>query len=227
MRCAIVDDDEVSRAVLQQYVQQHGDLELVATCASAIEAARVLRSERVDLLYLDIEMPDMSGLDLIRSLESRPEVILVSGKESYALEAFQLDVTDYLLKPIQYAQFLRATTRAQRRLPVRARPVSNRHIFVRFDGRLTKLDLQDVLRIEARGDTVLVHTPRQVYPVTATMKSIESSLPEADFVRVHRSHIVRIDRIVDIEETNLVIGRDVVPVSSSYRTGLMRRLRTL
>jgi DNA-binding LytR/AlgR family response regulator len=227
MRCMIVDDDDLSRAVLEQYVRQHGELDLVASCSSAVEAARLLRHEPVDLLYLDVEMPQMTGLDLIRTLDPRPQVILVTGKATYAAEAFELEVTDYLVKPIEYPQFLRATLRAQRRHAGPAGTASDRHIFVRYDGRLTKLDLHDVLRVEAKGDTVMVHTVKRVYQVTATMKAIENSLPAQDFARVHRSHIVRIDQIVDIEEANLVVGRDIVPVSASYRPALMRRLRTL
>jgi two-component system, LytTR family, response regulator len=229
MRCAVVDDDNVSRTVLERYVRQHGDLELVASCASAVEAARVLRHTPVDLLYLDVEMPEMSGLDLLRSLEVRPAVILVTGNQEYAVQAFELEVTDFLVKPVDYPQFLRATERARRRLaaPIPVPAPTDRQIFVRFDGRLTKLALDTVLRVEAKGDTVLVHTAKRVYPVTATMKAVESSLPAADFVRVHRSHIVRLDQIVDIEENNLVIGRDVIPISASYRPGLLRRLRTL
>ena len=227
MRCAIVDDDDVSRAVLKKYVNQHGDLELVITCASAVEAVRELRQTEVDLMYLDVEMPEMTGLELMRSLDKCPQVILVTSKEGYALEAIELEVTDYLVKPIEYSQFLKATARAQRRHAQPPAPISDKHIFVRYDGRLTKLDLQDVVRIEAKGDAIMVHTTKTVYQVSATMKAIEASLPEADFVRVHRSHIVRIDRIVDIEETNLVIGRDVIPVSASHRAGLLRRLRTL
>jgi DNA-binding LytR/AlgR family response regulator len=226
IRCLIVDDDEISRVLLQRYVQQHGGLELVASCGSAIEAARVLRESRPQLVYLDVEMPEMSGLDLIRSVAVRPEIILVTGSESYALQAFELEVTDYLVKPVSYADFLRATTRALRRLESPA-PAAGDHLFVRFEGRLTKVDLADVLRVEAEGDTILIHTPKQVYRVTSTMKAIEGSLPDSDFVRVHRSHIVRIDRIVDIEEGNLVVGRDVVPVSASYRPNLLGRLRTL
>jgi len=227
MRCGIVDDDDVSRAVLQRYVKQHGEIELAVVCSSAVEAARLLRSENVDLLYLDVEMPEMTGLELIRSLDVRPEIILVTGKEGYAIEAFALEVTDYLVKPIEYPQFLRATNRALKRLERTPAPISDRHLFVRLDGRLTKLDLQEVVRVEAKGDTVLVHTPKRAFQVTATMKAIERSLPEGEFVRVHRSHIVRIDQIVDIEETNLVLGRDVIPISASYRPGLLRRLRTL
>jgi DNA-binding LytR/AlgR family response regulator len=226
IRCMIVDDDELSRVLLQRFVRQHGGLELVASCGSAVEAARVLRDDQPQLVYLDVEMPEMSGLDLIRSVESRPEVILVTGTESYALEAFELEVTDYLVKPVSYAHFLRATTRALRRLD-RPAAAAGDHLFLRFEGRLTKVDLDDVVRVEAERDSVLFHTAKQVYRVTATMKAIEETLPDADFVRVHRSHIVRIDRIIDIEEGNLVVGRDVIPVSASYRPGLLGRLRTL
>jgi DNA-binding LytR/AlgR family response regulator len=228
VRCMVVDDDAVSSAVLQRYILQHGDLALVASCSSAIEAERVLRSTPVDLLYLDVEMPEMTGLELVRALTVRPEIVLVTGKESYAAEAYSLEVADYLVKPIEYSAFLRATARVQKRLEsTQPAKRASGFIFVRSGGRLTRLDLTEVLRVEAKGDAVLVHTPKKAYQVTATMKAVEASLPDSDFVRVHRSHIVRIDQIVDIEETNLVVGREVIPISASYRPALLRQLRTL
>jgi len=209
-------------------VREYGELELVASCCSALEAVRVLRTHAVDLLYLDVEMPDMTGFELVRSMKAKPEVILVTGNQAYAVGAFELEVTDFLVKPIEYSSFLRATERARRHAGSTDAPtVSERNIFVRFEGRLTKVDIPDIIRVEAQGDSVQLHTSAHVYKVTATMKSVEAALPAAEFVRVHRSHIVRIARIVDIEESNLVIGRDVIPVSASYRPVLLSRLRTL
>ncbi len=227
MRCMVVDDDEVCRLLLMHYVDQHEGLSLVASCASAIEAANVLRRERVDLLFLDIEMPGMSGLELLRTLSERPQVVLVTGKEGYALEAFDLEVTDYLLKPAQHAAFLRAVARAERRAQAPGRVGSDRHLFVRQDGRLVKLDLTEVRRIEAKGDYVYIHTSAGSRLVHSTMKALEAKLPPDDFVRVHRSHIVRVDQIVDLDDTTVVVGRDVVPLSEAGRAELLRRLRTL
>ncbi len=228
MRCVVVDDDEVCRLLLMHYIEQHEGLSLVASCASAVEAANVLRREGVDLLFLDIEMPGMSGLELLRTLPERPQVVLVTGKEGYALEAFDLEVTDYLLKPAGHAAFLRAVARAERRLArAPGRAGSDRHLFVRQEGRLVKLDLAQVRRIEAKGDYVFIHTANGSRLVHSTMKALEAKLPPDDFVRVHRSHIVRVDQIVDVDDTTVVVGRDVVPLSEAGRAELLRRLRTL
>jgi DNA-binding LytR/AlgR family response regulator len=227
MRCAIVDDDEISRAVLTRYVQNHGNLDLVFTAASGVEALRELQSQPVDLLFLDVEMPEITGLDLVRVLDSKPQVILVTGNPEYAAEAFQLDVADYLVKPVDYAHFLRATARSERRLAQSAASPSARHFFVPVEGRLTQVDLSEVLRFEAQDDTVVMHTSTRALRLLTTMKSLEDRLPAEDFVRVHRSHIVRIDRIVDIEEGNLVVGREVIPISASRRRILLSRLNRL
>ncbi len=227
MRCVVVDDDEVCRRLLMHYIDQHEGLRLVASCASAVEAANVLRREGIDLLFLDVEMPGMSGLELLRAMAERPQVVLVTGKEGYALEAFDLEVTDYLLKPAQHAAFLRAVARAERRVAPGGRSGSDRHLFVRHEGRLVKLDLAQVRRIEARGDYVYVHTASGSRLVHSTMKALEAKLPPDDFVRVHRSHIVRVDQIVDLDEATVVVGRDVVPLSEAGRAELLRRLRTL
>jgi two-component system, LytTR family, response regulator len=227
MRCAIVDDDEVSRTVLRRYIETHEDLELVFTAASGLEAARELRSHSVELLYLDVEMPEITGLDLIKALESPPQVILVTGNSEYAVEAFQLDVVHFLVKPVDYADFLRATARAQNRIVSARSRQPNRHFFTLIDGRLTQIDLTEVLRFEAQDDVVIMHTTQRSHRLQTTMKALEERLPPDAFIRVHRSHIVRIDRIVDIEETNLVIGREVIPISGSRRRALTSRLNRL
>ncbi len=228
MRCLVVDDDAVWRAILTRFIEQHEELVLVAACASAIEAANVLRREAVDLLFLDVEMPGMSGLELLRTMEERPQVVLVTGKERYALEAFDLEVTDYLLKPVKHAAFLRAVTRAaRRRSGGSARGEAEPHVFVRNEGRLTKLDLTRIQYIQAKGDYVQIHSTDGSILVHATMKALEATLPPADFVRVHRSHIVRVDQIVDLDESTVVVGRHVVPLSAAGRAELLRRFRTL
>jgi two-component system, LytTR family, response regulator len=227
MRCAIIDDDELSRTVLSRYIETHDSLHLVFTAASGVEAARELRNHSVDLLYLDVEMPEITGLDLIRALDSPPLVILVTGNAEYAVEAFELDVVHFLVKPVEYADFLRATARARRRIASALSRGPNRHFFAPIDGRLTQVDLTEVLRFEAQDDVVVMHTTRRSHRLPTTMKALEERLPPDAFVRVHRSHIVRIDRIVDIEETNLVIGREVIPISGNRRRALTSRVNRL
>ncbi len=228
MRCVVVDDDAVWRALLTHFVDQHEGLHLLAACKDAVEAANVLQRETVDLLFLDVEMPGMSGLELLRTMSERPQVVLVTGKEDYALEGFDLEVTDYLLKPVSHAAFLKAVARAERRQGQgAARRVAEAHVFVRHEGRLTRLDLTRVQHIEANGDYVQIHSSDGSMLVHTTMKALEASLPSSDFVRVHRSHIVRVDQIVDLDETTVVVGRSVVPLSAAGRAELLRRLRTV
>ncbi len=228
MRCVLVDDDAVWRAILSRFIGQHEGLHLLAACTSAIEAGQVLRREAVDLLFLDVELPGMSGLELLRTMDERPQVVLVTGKERYALEAFDLEVTDYLLKPVKHAAFLRAVARAERRRgQAAARSAPDSHVFVRHEGRLTKLDLTRVQYIQAKRDYVQIHSADGSMLVHVTMKALEASLPPKDFVRVHRSHIVRVDQIVDVDETTVVVGRHVVPLSPAGRAELLGRLRML
>ncbi len=248
LRALVVDDDPVSRALLTRYVGQHDALQLVEVCASAVEAVPFLRVGDVDVVFLDVEMPEMSGLELVRALDRRPHVVLVTGKAQYAVEAFAVAVSDYLLKPVQFPRFLQAVERVMRARqaeahldapptppapqgpsePEEAATAWSRDIlFARVDGRLMRIPLREVHWVEAKGDYVLLHAPKQRYMVHATMKTMEARLPAADFVRVHRSHIVRLDRIVDLEESTIVVERDVVPVGASYRTPLLMRLNTL
>lgn len=228
MRCLVVDDDELSRAVIEHFIAQHGALTLVASCESAIEAANVIRQEAIDLIFLDIEMPGMSGIELIRSMEQRPQVVLVTAKEDYAIEAFDIDVTDYLLKPVTYARFLKAVQRSQRqaRQVPETKPEDD-YVFIKADSRLVKLHLKSIQWIGAQGDYMMIHTQDQAYLVHGTMKSMEKKLPSSAFARVHRSYIVRIDQIEDIEDTTIVINRKVIPIGGSYKTALLKRLRMI
>jgi DNA-binding LytR/AlgR family response regulator len=246
LRALVVDDDPVSRALMARYVGQHDALTLSGTCESAAEAVPHLRGGDVDVLFLDVEMPEMSGLQLIHALDVRPQIVLVTGKPQYAVEAFDVAVSDYLLKPVQFPRFLQAVERvvraraSARALAItpsrdaggeatssRAAGVARQVLFARVDGRLVRISLRDVTWVEAKGDYVLVHTPGKRYMVHATMKTMEERLPPGDFVRVHRSHIVRLDRIVDLEESTIVVDRDVIPVGASYRDGLLAQLNTL
>lgn len=231
MRSLVVEDDELSRIIIENLVEQHPELHLVGSCASALEALKVLRESAVELIFLDIEMPDMSGLDLVKSLAAPPQVVVVSGKEDYALDAFDIDVTDYLLKPVTHARFLKAVERVMRRkgveVPADAGPTDDR-VFIKADGKLVQLDLSAVQWIEAQADYMLIHTAADRYLIHGTMKAMEEKLPISDFIRIHRSYIVRIDQIKDIQDQTLVIGKNkVLPIGASYRDALLKRVRTL
>lgn len=228
IRCAIVDDEEMSRKNIEQLVKRVSDLKLVAICSDAVEASNVLRKEDVDLVFLDVEMPEMTGIELIKSLKRKPEIVLVTSKENYAVEAFEYDVADYIVKPATYERFLKAYDRVLARLKSDdEQSVQNDAVFVKVDTQLVKVKTSDILWVEAFGDYVNIFTETDKYIVHSTMKGMENKLSSENFLRVHRSYIVRLEKIKAIEETIIIIGKKLIPIGDSYRSSLMKRLNML
>ncbi|MEM6335874.1 MAG: LytTR family DNA-binding domain-containing protein [Bacteroidota bacterium] len=225
----MVDDDAVSRTLLEEFVRRHEALVLAGSCSSGVEAANVLATDVPDVLLLDVEMPELSGIELLRSQGSgdQPAVVLVTAKQEYAVEAFEVDVDDYLVKPVSYARFLQAIERVRTRRAPEPAPASDEGLFVKTEGRLVRLDLDTVQYVEAQDDYVLIHTATARHLVHSTMKKLEAALPAEAFARVHRSYIVRLDQIADIEDHSLVIGRQVLPIGATYRPRLLARIQTL
>ena len=245
LSCIIVDDDPVARSVMERYVDRHPELTASGSFATAEAAAEALDNADVDLVVLDVEMPGMSGIELadlevLHGLHTDAQVIFVTAKEDYALQAFSVDATDYLVKPVRYDRFETAIRRVQRlRGATQAveaddghadgdepAPVAGDTVFVKVDGRYVRLHLRDIQWIEAQGDYMQIQTTDDRYLIHSTLKALEEKLPDA-FLRVHRSFLVRIDQIKDIEDTTLVIDGTVIPIGASYREELMDRLHTL
>ncbi len=227
MNCLIVDDEDISRKILEKFIAQTDSLRLSGSCSNAIEAVRLLRSEEIDLIFLDIEMPEMSGIELIETVKEIPQIIFVTAKENYAVEAFEHNVTDYLLKPITYARFLKSVDKAVEFYNKQGESGSPGYIFVKVDSKLLKLDLADINFVEAQGDYVQLHTRKGKHLIYSTMKHIEAKLPKKEFARVHRSFIVRIERIADITENNLMIEKQIIPIGEKYKSDLLRKLNIL
>lgn len=226
--CLIVDDDAMTRKIIQNLVEETDGLQLVDVCSSAIEAANILRKEQVDLLLLDVEMPEMSGLELLESLKVKPHVILITSKEEYAISAFELDVLDYIVKPVSYPRFLKAVQKVIES-PAQGEPVTTApgKLFVKVDHSLVGLDLEEIIMVEAMADYVRIYTEGKRYTVYSSMKGVVSKLPEGMFMRVHRSYIVNLSKIDSIEDNTVVIGGNLVPVGVTYQKVLMSRLNTL
>jgi DNA-binding LytR/AlgR family response regulator len=234
LQCLVVDDDAVSRTVIEKYVDRSTGLDLTASCEDATEAATVLQDDGADIIFLDVEMPGMSGLDLMESLRDPPHVVLVTAKEEYAVEAFDLEAIDYLVKPVEYPRFLKAVDRVRRRIDEddeapdeETGEVEGDYVFVKVDGRLRKVELPDIRWIEAEGDYVMIHTSDDRHLVHSTMKNMERKLPSEEFARVHRSYIVRLERVDDIGDRALLLDRKRIPIGASYRDDLLDRLQTL
>lgn len=218
----------MSRKALERLCQQHGSLDVLATFDNATDALGFLAGQTVDLIWLDVEMPGLSGLELLEKLPFIPYVVLTTSKTEYAFDAFQYQVTDYLKKPITLPRFNIAVKKV---LGLSARvkanlPAEREEIYIKTDGRYIRLPFNSISYIESTGDYVKIFTSTQTHIVYSTMKYLEEKLG-GQFLRVHRSYIVHLDKIVDIEENTLVVNNKVIPISRANKSELMNRLNLL
>jgi len=232
LSCIVIDDDEMSLKIVETLINKTEFLELKGLYNSSLEGATVLSQEQVDIIFLDIEMPEMSGLDLLKTFDTYPQIILISSKESYAIEAFEHEVTDYLLKPIDdYSRFLKSVLKAKKGIEKKSEKLiqteNPNNVFIKVDSLLINFNLKDILWVEAYGDYVKIHTSEKYYVVYSTMKAMCEKLPSNDFIRVHRSFIVRLDKIKNIDLTNLQVDKKIIPISNSYKSILMDRVKSL
>lgn len=233
MKCIIVDDDEMSRRLLEDYVSRTSILTLNESFSNAIDAINYIQGgNETNLIFLDIEMPEMSGIDFLNTLSLPPQVIIVSSKEKYALEAFDYNVVDYLLKPINYARFFKAISKAQEQFDRTQNLVDGeKEIFIKKSNALVKIKYNDIYWIEALENYVVINTINEKFTIHFTMKSIETQLPLSLFKRVHRSFIVNIKHIFSIEDNAIVIktneGKRIVPIGKSYREKLLREINLM
>ncbi len=223
LRCLIVDDEPLARQGLQKYVQQIDLLQLVGSAKSAAQASGLLQREPVDLLFLDIEMPGLSGLDFLRTLPNSPLVVFTTAYPQYALEGYEFKAVDYLLKPIAFERFLRAVNKVwQLRQPTGTN--EPHHIFVKTDQRLVKLRTQDIRWIEGQQNYVFIHTAQERLMVLSTMKNLLETLPEATLLRVHKSYAVAAQHVTAVEGNELLLGEQRVPISTRLRTAVVEQL---
>ena len=237
-QCLVVDDEEFSRTVIAQYVGRTAHLHLFAQCPDAIEAFGVLKNNPIEVAFLDIEMPEMTGLELVKNLTNPPQIVLITSRPSYAVEAFEHSVADYLIKPVKYARFLKAVERVTENLEKKASNLSNivptkpvfttvkADFFIKTDGKIIRFKPQDILYVEALSDYVVLHTLSKKHVTHSTMKGIAEKLGE-DFIRVHRSYIVNIHKIESIEDDHITIHQAKIPVGVSYKQDFLAKLNFL
>lgn len=231
MNCLIIDDNKIARTTLKQLASQVKNLEVTGECATAMEAYNILQQEPVDLLLLDIEMPGMTGLELTRNLgNKKPLIIFTTSKKEYAAEAFELNVVDYIVKPVTPARFIQAIDKAREILDSRQQDMKVEEeavIFIRDSNIVKRLSIDDILFAEAMGDYVKLHTTQKFYAIHNTLKAVEERLPVSKFQRVHRSYIVAIRKIDTLQDGALVLGNKIVPVADAYRAALNKRMNIL
>ncbi len=234
MNCILVDDDEMSRRLIEDYATRVDFVNLIQSFSNPVQALSFLQNPQndVNLVFLDIEMPEMSGIDFMETSSTKPQVIIVSSKDKYALQAFEYSVTDYLLKPITFPRFLKAVSRAYERYNSLRSPFDDdREIFIKKNNSLVRVRYGDILWIEAMENYVIISTVNERFTIHLTMKSIENQLPSVRFKRVHRSFIVNIGKIDSIEDNVITMrsteGRKTIPIGKSYRETLINELNLI
>ncbi len=229
IRCLAIDDEKLALDLIEDNIGKVPFLQLVNTCRSAFNAMEILRSGKIDLIFLDIQMPDVSGIQLLKSLKEKPLVIITTAYSNYALEGYNLDVMDYLLKPYTFERFLKAVNKAREYLDMRENLLVTEYIktnsasdylFVRADYKLVKIDLKNILYVEGLGDYVKIYTGEKPILTQMSMKAMEEKLPPLNFIRVHRSFIVAFSKIEYIQKQQLGIANREIPISDHYRDQL-------
>jgi two-component system, LytTR family, response regulator len=224
LTCLIVEDEPLARNLLTEYVSKVSDLRLVEACSSPLVALEILRKQHIDILFLDIQMPELTGISFLKVLKNKPLVILTTAYSQYALEGYEHDVVDYLLKPITFERFLRAVDKVNQRVHSPSRTVpetlqkpADDFVFVKDGTKLVKIQLSDILYVEGLKDYVAIHTKSQKVVTLQRMKSLEDQLPADRFIRIHHSFIVAVHAIDAVHKGEVKIGTAMLPVSESYR----------
>lgn len=226
MQCLAIDDEKLVLDLLEDNIRQVPFLHLVKACRNAMEATAVLQSTPIDLLFLDIQMPGLSGLQFLQTLPHPPMTILITAYEQYALEGYNLNVVDYLLKPVSFERFLKACNKAQERFRWQQQPAPEAadHFFVNVEYTLVKVVLSDILYVEGLKDYIKIHVASSKKPVITrmSMKAIEEKLPSSRFVRTHKSFIISASRITSIKRDLVCMGELELPLSEFYKSNLDR-----
>ncbi len=234
LRCIIIDDEPLALDLLEDNIRKIPFLELAARCRSALEALQVLQQGNIDLVFSDIEMPGLNGIQLIQSLHTKPMFILITAYEQFAMEGYNLDVVDYLLKPVSYERFVKACNKALELSSLRKlaqQPATGNaepgYIFVHVDYSLVKINLDEIVMMEALKDYIKIHFSggRKPLLVRMSMKNMEEMLPSSRFIRIHKSYIVSIAHISAVRKNSVFIDKLELPVSEQYKDGLLRITR--
>lgn len=235
MNCIIIDDELTARTIINKLSSNVPDINVVEEFPNAIQAIKYLNQNTVDLIFLDIHMPDFTGFDFIQTLKNPPKIILTTSDANFAIQAFEYDcIVDYLVKPITQERFNKALDKAKSATFTSKATTSPTEedsgvndLYVNIDRRLIKIDIPSIYLVEAKGDYIHIKTETKNYTVHSTLKKIHDKLPDSLFLKIHRSYIINVDKIIDIEDNSVLIKKDVIPVSRSNRPELMKRLNLL
>ncbi|MBI1184129.1 response regulator [bacterium] len=223
--CLIVDDEEMALQSLKRLCEKSEAFNEIVLANNAEDAAQYLFNNEPDVLFLDVEMPDFNGLELLKTINKKINVVIISGKTEYAFDAYQLNAIDYLPKPVTLPRFLAALEKINAN--TRKNQDDNNELYVKVEGKLTRVAFDDILYVESLTDYIRIHTKENNLVVYSTLKHIESKLPTKNFMKVHRSYIVNMNKIKDIDENLIIIESAVIPVSRANQPELIKRLNLL
>ena len=226
-KCIIVDDEPMARSFLERYCQKQGNLEMTGSFSDTETAFNYLRCNEIDILFLDVEMPGENGFGLLDKLMYMPKVILTTSKTDYAFDAFQYNVSDYLKKPFSFKRFQESINKVTETVPRVAPEDANEDFFIKTEGKFIRLNYQDILYIESLGDYVKYFTDSKFYLTHSTLKAVEEKMKSKFFMKVHRSFIVNLNKIKDIQDRSIVINGKVIPISKSMKPEVMGRINVV
>ncbi|MEI6577360.1 MAG: LytTR family DNA-binding domain-containing protein [Bacteroidota bacterium] len=228
LKCIAVDDEPLALDIIEDYISKVPFLELMKTFTNAMECLDYLKNNTVDLLFLDIQMEELSGIQLLKVLKQKPDVIFTTAYDNFAIEGYELDVADYLLKPISFERFVRAADKVYDKVCSRlVRPISSEesghghkgdYFFVKTEFRLQRVNFDDILYVEGMGDYLRIHCKHEKIMTLQNFRNMENMLPEQAFLRVHRSFIVALDKIESIERNRIKIMNELIPIGENYKT---------
>lgn len=225
LNCIIIDDEPLSQDVLEDFVKACPELNLMAICNDALEAGAVVKKEKIDLLFLDINMPKLSGIAFVKTLKEPPLVILVTAYPDYAIQGFEIEALDYLLKPVSFERFRTAVNRAVERF-ASTEGKELQHIMVRANKKNYKLNFDEIIYLEAQGDYVRFVTSERTLMVHGTMKEFLERLPKNQFERIHKSYVISLPKVVYLDGNQIKLGDYKLPVSLSYKDALLAKLKS-
>jgi len=224
LKTIAIDDEPLALRLVSDYISKTPFLELVGAFDNPLDAIDFLSNQSADLIFVDIQMPDLTGIEFTRSLENAPKIVFTTAYEKYALEGFKLNAVDYLLKPFSYEEFLKAAGKARKQVELEANSLpsieaNNQFLFLKSEYKIRRINFNDILYIEGLKDYIKVYTTGGDKPILSlnSMKSLEQKLPEEKFMRVHRSFIVNLERIDTIERSRIIFGKTYIPVSDQYK----------
>lgn len=224
IKCVITDDEPIARKGLRGYIEKIDFLTLTGECENALQLNELLKKEQPDLLFMDIEMPYINGINFLSGIQNPPKVIITSAYEQYALKGYELNITDYLLKPISFDRFLKAINKVYEFILKEQESIPEPYLFVKTDKLLKKVVINDILFIESMGNYVLIHTATSKEITYSPLKSLLEFLPDTQFIQVHRSYIVQTSKVQAIEGNMLIIGTHKIPVARNLRDDVLNIL---